>query len=136
VNGLNTKQNLISIPANAESPKGRIIFAADDDTTITYAPLTACRREGLSHKSKFPRQDAVLFSGSRITVCTAKAGVQVFCALYTLDGRLVARNEFHYAGSGTYVIDRIKTRPHAANAIFAATVTAGNVSVSGLLVVP
>jgi galactose mutarotase-like enzyme len=138
VNGLNTKQHLISIGAKGTSPQGRVIFAVDDDTTTAYAPITASLRQGLSHRSP-ARTVSVSFSGSTITMRLERGDALVSCSVYSLDGTLVTRSDLHYERSGTFSIDPISTamtRRHAARGIYVATVFAGTFRASGLLVRP
>jgi galactose mutarotase-like enzyme len=138
VNGLNTKQRLISIPAHAASAKGRVIVIADDDTTITYKPVVAAQRDHYPHKSTVSGKNAVSFSLERITLRFEKFEHPVSIAVYSLEGKLVARFERRYGKAGTYSICWNKTDKsgrHVSNGIYTAVVSAGSFRASGKLVV-
>jgi galactose mutarotase-like enzyme len=138
VNGLNTKQRLISIPANAVSATGRVIVIADDDTTITYKPVVAARRDHSLHLSTAPRYDAVSFSLEKIIVRIDNCSQPVSVEVYSLAGKLVARFERRYGKAGTYSICWNKTDMtgrRVANGIYSAVVIAGSLHASGKLVV-
>jgi galactose mutarotase-like enzyme len=139
VNGLNTKQHLISIGTNGTSPRGRVIFAVDDDTTTAYAPITSLHQRVSSHESTMPLPGRVSFSGSRISLCLEKSDVRVSCTVYTLGGKLVAHSEVCFGQPGTYSIDLTNTDMagrHVAKGIYVATVSAGAFRATGLLARP
>jgi hypothetical protein len=138
VNGLNTKQRLISIPAHAASAKGRVIVIADDDTTITYKPVVAVQRDLYPHNSTVSGKNAVSISLEKITLRLEKFEYPVSIAVYSLEGKLVARFERRYGKAGTYSICWNKmdmTGRRVANGIFTAVVIAGSLHASGKLVV-
>jgi galactose mutarotase-like enzyme len=91
VNGLNTKQRLIRIAANATSQKGRVIVVADDDTTTDYKPVTAISRNVFSDKSINPARGGVSFSSSTAVVRLEKSGTPIAGAIFTPQGRRVER---------------------------------------------
>jgi hypothetical protein len=102
VNGLNTKQRLIRIAANATSPKGRVIVVADDDTTTAYNPVTAISRNAFSYKSIKPTHSGVSFSSLTAIVRLEKNGMPIIGTIFTPQGRRVAR--IGNLGPGVYFL--------------------------------
>jgi galactose mutarotase-like enzyme len=82
VNGLNTKQNLIAIPAGGTGPTARLQFIADDDTTL--APLSGSipNRRGAA----LAAPDRLDIRGMTVVWQGSGSGALPECAIYDLRG--------------------------------------------------
>lgn len=90
VNGLNTKQNQISIPPDSVCTARRIQLIADDDTT-TAPPTTAVsgpRKTNGSMPDNPPAQ--ILILGKKVAFKAAPFDRPLDCVLYTVQGKRAA----------------------------------------------
>jgi len=139
VNGLNTKQRLISIPAHGQSARGRTYFVADEDTTTAYNPTAALQRNAISATPAIPGENRVFFSGGTVRVEVGNSVQAVSCAVYALDGRLVAILMRQLPRSNTHSISwdrRDFARSCVARGAYVAVVKAEQALAQGVVIVP
>jgi galactose mutarotase-like enzyme len=138
VNGLNTKQRLIGIPAHGQSAHGRTMFVADDDTTEVYKPTVALRGISIPLTSMTKGKNQVFFSGSSVRVETGKSVSTVSCAVYTPNGKLVALFSRNFGRGGNHSIFWDKKDSAGRSAVrgaYIAVVKVGPRSAQGMFIV-
>jgi galactose mutarotase-like enzyme len=100
VNGLNTKQNLISIPPYSLSPKGRVIVVVDSDTVFTNNNSWVFA----VYKNKVQKKSNVIFIGNNVLLNLKEHYNNVLFEFYSLNGRIIYKYNKIY-NAGTYCLD-------------------------------